>query len=142
MGVKKAVNTRYVLAPYQVSQVWHPEAMKRYVPDLTPVNPEMPFLTRDLAGKWQFVGGNRDRVLVVRDPVSGDTCTIDNKRGNQGLMFADFEAGVEFQRPELVRGILHSREPGCVTDQTPCTEAPPYVMQDYSGCLPLCDLLT
>lgn len=141
MGIKKSVNQQYLLAPYQVSQVWHPEAMKRYVPSLTPVNPEMPFLTRDLAGKWQFVGGNRDRVLVVRDPVTGDTCTVDNKRGNQGLMFADFEAGIEFQRPELVRGILHLREPGCVTDVTPCSTAPAYVTQDYSGCLPLCQTL-
>jgi len=138
MGIKKVVNTQYTLAPYQISQVWHPEAMKRYVPSLESVSPEMPFLTRDLAGKWQFVGGNRDRVLVVRDPVTGDTCTIDNKRGNQGLMYADFEGGIEFQRPELVRGILHLREPGCVTNQTPCSEAPSYVIQDYSGCLPLC----
>ncbi len=138
IGIKKVVNTQYTLAPYQISQIWHPEAMKRYVPSLESVSPEMPFLTRDLAGKWSFFGGNKDKVLVVRDPVSGDTCTIDNKRGNQGLMFADFEGGIEFQRPELVRGILHLREPGCVTNQTPCSTPPAYVIQDYSGCLPLC----
>lgn len=138
MGVKKADNPLYFTARYQVSQIWHPEAMKRYVPNLESVSPEMPFLTRDLAGKWNFIGGNRDKVFVVIDPVTGDTCTIDNKRGNQGAMFADFEAGIEFQRPELVRGILHLNEPGCVVNETPCSSDPGYVIQDYSGCLPLC----
>lgn len=138
MGVKKIVNPYYLTAPYQVSHIWHPEAMKRYVPKLESVNPEMPFLTRDLAGKWKFVGGDRDKVLVVRDPVTGQTCTIDNKRGNQGLMYADFESGIEMQRPELTRCILHLREPGAVADVVPTSDAPAYVLQDYSGCLPLC----
>lgn len=138
MGVKRAVNTEYLTARYQVSQVWHPEAMRRFVPSLTSVHPEMPFLTRDLAGKWNFIGGNRDKVFVLIDPVTGDTCTIDNKRGNQGAMYADFEGAIKFERPELVRGILHLREPGCVTNQTPCSADPGYVIQDYSGCLPLC----
>jgi len=137
MGIKKIPNTQYILAPYQISHIWHPEAMKRFTMSLTAVNPEMPFLTRDLAGKWQFLGGNRDKVFVVRDPVTGDTCTIDNKRGNQGLMFADFESAIKFERPEIVRGILHLREPGCVVDKVPCSTAPSYVTQTY-GCLPLC----
>lgn len=141
MGIKKTVNPQYLVAPYQVSMIWHDEAMVRYTPNLTSVSPEMPFLVRDLAGKWQFVGGNRDRVLVVKDPVSGDTCTIDNKRGNQGLLFADFENGIEMQRPELTRPVLHLREPGCVVDQVPCSTAPSYIIQDYSGCLPLCQTL-
>lgn len=139
MGIKRTVNNQYVLAPYQISEVWHPEAMVKYSVNLESVNPEMPFLVRDLAGKWQFVGGNRDRVLVVRDPSDGTTCTVDNKRGNQGLLYADFENGIEMQRPELTRCVLHLREPGCVTDQTPCSTAPDYVIQDYSGCLSLCE---
>lgn len=141
MGVKKAVNSQYTLAPYQFSRIWHPEAMKRYTIDLAPVNPEMPFLTRDLAGKWRFAGGNKDAVLVATDPVTGDTCTIDNKRGNQGLLYADFESGFEMQRPELVRNVLHLREPGCVTNKVPCSTAPAYTIQDYSGCLDLCQEL-
>lgn len=141
MGIKKTVNTQYTLAPYQISYVWHPEAMKRYSVDLVSVNPEMPFLTRDLAGKWQFVGGNRDRTFVYTDPVTLTSCTVDNKRGNQGAMFADFEAGIEMQRPELTRPVLHLREPGCVTNDVPCSTAPAYTLQDYSGCLTLCDVL-
>lgn len=137
MGIKKVPNTQYILAPYQLSYIWHPEAMKRFTMHLESVSPEMPFLTRDLAGKWQFYGGNRDRTLMFTDPVTGDTCTVDNKRGNQGLMWADFESAIRFDRPEIVRGILHLREPGCVTDKVPCSTPPSYVLQPYS-CLPLC----
>lgn len=137
MGIKKVPNTQWIRAPYQISYIWHPEAMRRLTPHLESVNPEMPFLTRDLAGKWNFIGGNRDRMFQLTDPSTGDTCVIDNKRGNQGAFFADFEAGIKFERPELIRGILHLREPGCVTDKVPCSTPPSYVLQPYT-CLPLC----
>jgi hypothetical protein len=57
---------------------------------------------------------------------------VDNKRGNIGLFWADFENAPEFQRPELVRNILHQREPGCVTDMPACTTPPAYVYQRWS----------
>lgn len=141
IGVKRTVANEYILAPYQVSEIWHPEAMRRLVPHLTSVHPDMPFLTRDLAGKWQFFGGNRDKTLVVTtvDPVTGLPCKsiIDNKRGNQGLLWADFENAIKFERPELVRSILHQREPGCVTDMPACSVAPDYVTQSWD-CNPVC----
>ena len=137
IGVKRAVAKEYILAPYQVSQVWHPEAMRRLVPSLTSVSPDMPFLTRDLAGKWQFFGGNRDKTLVVNtvDPVTGlpVKTIIDNKRGNQGLLWADFENAIKFERPELVRSVLHQRDPGCVTDMPACSTAPSYVTQSWAA---------
>lgn len=135
IGIKPEPAEEYQLAPIQYSAIWHPSAMKRLVPDLAPVHPEMPFLTRDLAGKWTFC---MDPVLVVKNPDSGEVCTIDNKRRNQGLWYADFENSIKFERPELVRGILHLREPGCVVDQVPCSTAPPYVVQDYSDSNPVC----
>lgn len=135
IGIKPTVATEYIKAPIQYSPIWHPEAMKRLVPDLTPVHPEMPFLTRDLAGKWSFC---MDPVLVVKNPTDGSTCTIDNKRRNQGLWFADFENSIKFERPELVRGILHLREPGCVVDMPACSTAPNYVIQNFSDVNPVC----
>jgi hypothetical protein len=135
IGIKPQVATEYILAPYQISQIWHPEAMRRLVPDLKPVHPEMPFLTRDLGGKWNF---NMDPVLVVKNPTTGDVCTIDNKRRNQGLWFADFENAIKFERPELTRSILHQRDPGCVTDMPSCSTAPAYVTQSYSDVNPIC----
>ena len=135
IGIKPEVSSQYITAPYQVSYVWHPEAMRRLVPDLKPVHPEMPFLTRDLGGKWNFC---MDPTLVVTDPTTGDTCTIDNKARNQGLWWADFENAIKFERPELVRAILHQRDPGCVTDMPACSVAPAYVQQSYSDVNPVC----
>jgi hypothetical protein len=135
IGIKPTVANEYILAPYQINFIWHPEAMRRLVPDLTPVHPEMPFLTRDLGGKWNF---NMDPVLVVKNPTTGDICTIDNKRRNQGLWFADFENSIKFERPEIIRCILTQRDPGCVTDMPSCPVAPPYVVQNYADVNPVC----
>lgn len=135
IGIKPQPAEEYMLAPYQYSPIWHPEAMRRLVPKLESVHPEMPFLTRDLAGQWKFV---MDPVLVVKNPDDGTTCTIDNKRRNQGLWYADFENAIKFERPEIIRGILHLREPGCVVNQVPCSTAPAYVEQDYSDSNPVC----
>jgi len=141
IGLKPTVAREYLLAPYQYSQIWHPEAMQRLTPNLTPVSPDMPFMTRDLGGKWNFMGGNRDRTLVVKDPVTLTTCTVDNKRGNQGLLWADFETGIKFRRPEIIRGIIHQRDPGCVTDDASCSTAPNYVIQNLSDSNPVCTVL-
>lgn len=138
IGIKPQVNSQWLNAPYQYSAVWHPEALKRAVPSLTSVHPEMPFLTRDLGGKWNFTGPDSD-TIVVTDPVTGTTCVIDNKARNQGLWWADFQAGF---RPEFMdewtRGILHLREPGCVVDQVPCSTAPNYVTQSWADVNPVC----
>lgn len=131
IGQKPVVSTQYIKAPYQISYIWHPQAMRRFVPNMTPVNPEMPFLTRDLAGKWNFMGGNRDRTLIVTDPTTGTQCSIDNKRGNQGLFFADFENAVKFEYPEWTRCILHQRDPGCVNDLPSCSTPPAYTIQTW-----------
>ena len=141
IGEKPLVAVEYLKAPYQLSQIWHPEAMRRLVPKLESVHPEMPFLTRDLAGKWTFVGGNRDSVIIHKDPITGETCTIDNKRGKQGLFLADFENAIKFERPELTRCILHQREPGCVVDSPACSTPPAYVIQDFTTNNTVCPTL-
>jgi hypothetical protein len=141
IGLKPTVATEYLLAPLQYSQIWHPEAMRRLTPNLTPISPDLPFMTRDLGGKWSFMGGNKDRTLVVKDPTTGTTCTIDNKRGNQGLLWSDFEAGIKFERPEIIRGILHQRDPGCVVDNVACSTAPAYVTQNLNDGNPVCPVL-
>jgi hypothetical protein len=137
IGVKRQVSQAYIKAPYQISQIWHEASMFRYVPKLEQVNAMLPFMTRDLGGKWQFFGGERDKTLVVTtiDPTTGlpVKTIIDNKRGNQGLLWADFSNAIEMQRPELSRVILHQREPGCVTDSPACSVAPAYVTQSWAA---------
>lgn len=137
IGIKPSPAVEYQQAPYQINYIWHPEAMRRLVPSLESVHPEMPFLTRDLGGKWRFSGPGSD-VIVHTDPQTGTTCTIDNKRRNQGLWFADFENAIKFERPEIVRAILCQRDPGCVTDQPACTTPPNYVVQNFSDSNPVC----
>lgn len=141
IGSKAVVNPQWLVAPIQYSCIWHPEAMRRAVPKLTSVHPEMPFLTRDLGGKWQFTGPESDS-FVVTDPVSGTTCVIDNKRRNQGLFWSDFETGYRYEYPVWKACILHLREPGAVTDSPPCSVAPSYVTQSFASYNPVCTALS
>jgi hypothetical protein len=141
IGSKAVPNLSWVQAPIQYSVIWHPEAMRRAVPSLTSVHPEMPYLTRDLGGKWQFTGPESDS-FVVTDPVSGTTCIIDNKRRNQGLFWSDFETGYRYEYPIWKECILHLRDPGAVTDSPPCSVAPSYVTQSFSGYNPVCTALS
>ena len=137
IGIKRQVATEYILAPIQANFIWHPSAMIRLVPDLASVHPEMPFLTRDLAGKWKFTGPESD-VIVNTDPVTGTQCIIDNKARNQGLWWADFANAIRFERPELTRVILSLREPGCQANLAACSVAPAYVLQDFDDINPVC----
>lgn len=141
IGKMAVVNPYWLLAPIQYSCIWHPEAMRRAVPKLESVHPDMPFLTRDLAGKWTFTGPESDS-FVVTDPITQTTCVIDNKRRNQGLFWSDFEAGFRYEYPEWKVCILHLRDPGAVTDSPPCTTAPSYVTQSYAGYNPVCTALS
>jgi len=138
IGIKRQWNVQYELAPIQYSVIWHPEAMKRATRSLEPIN-GMPFLTRDLGGSWNFTGGNRDRFFQKTDPTTGDVCQVDNKKGNKGFFWADFESGFKFEYPQWTRPILHLREPGCLSNAVPCSTPPDYVEQDYGCCNAICE---
>jgi hypothetical protein len=137
IGIRPQVAQEYLVAPYQISEIWHAEAMRALFAKLESVHPDMPFLVRDLAGKWRFTGPETD-VLMFRG-TDGTQCTVDNKRRNQGIWWADFEAGIRYDRPELVRLILHKREPACMVDQPPCADDPDYVIQDNGSCVEMCE---
>ena len=141
IGIKPDLAAAYIVAPYQISYIWHPEACKRAVPNMEQVNPELPFMTRDQTGEWHFLGGNRDKTFMATDPTSGETCFIDNKAGNQGLLWAQFANAIKFEKPEWTRAILHLRDPGCVNDLAVCNPASGYVTQDFSDACPPCTCL-
>jgi hypothetical protein len=142
IGIKRQFDQAYEEACIQYSPIWHPSAMIALVPSLRSVSPEAPFFNRDLFGKWYFLGGNRDRSFVATDPSTGDVCTIDNTAGNKGLWWTDMQAGIKFVRPELVRGILHLREPGCLSNSPRCTPCPDtYAPQNFEQ-NPFCQELT
>lgn len=131
IGIGQDVSTEYLEAPYQMNYVWHPEAMIRLTPKMVSVNPEMPFLTRDLAGKWYFEVPSGD--FSAPNPVNGEICTYNNQRRNMGYFWADFQNGIKAEYPEWTRAILSLRDPGCVTDMPRCSPTPDYVIQDNSS---------
>lgn len=137
IGIKQQVSDAYLNAPYQVSYIWHPEAMKRLTPKFVTVNPEMPYLNRDLAGKWTFTGPQSD-FFQVTDPATGQVCQYDNRRRNLGFFWADFQNGLKVEYPQWTRAILHLRDPGCVQDTGRCTPIAPYTTQDNSAANALC----
>ena len=123
VGIKQEFTDQYLNAEFQLSFIWHPMAMRILVLQGQALNPEMPFLVRDFAGQWRFAMDN----IVI------DGQAVDNKRRNKGLWYADFTSGTKYERPELVRAILHLREPACVADVQRCATAEEYETQNTSS---------
>lgn len=138
IGLKRRPSTLWQNAPVQYSPIWNPDAMVRYAPELEQINPKMPFITRDLAGAWKFIGPD-SLSFVALDPGTGTECVIDNKAGNKGMFFADFVTASEMQYANLTVPILHLRDPGCVIDMPRCSTTPAYTAQTTSGNNPVCE---
>ncbi len=119
-GIKRVRDAEYDKAEFQISFIWHPMAMRILTLQGQALNASMPFMVRDFAGKWQFAMDN----IVV------DGCPVDNKRRNKGLWFADFRTATRYERPELVRAILHQRRGICVTDVVPCAPGVAFTTQN------------
>lgn len=124
-GLKSIENEDYQKAQYCWSLIWHRKAMTALVADATPVNPEMPFSSRNFAGKWQFVMDN------LGSDVNG--CVIENKRRNKGQFINDFRLAIRPEYTEFAELIFHKREPACVTEFDVCNEGPGYPSQSYSS---------
>lgn len=130
VGVKRQVSIQFLNADYQLDFLWHPMAMTILTLDATSINPEMPFLVRDFAGRWRFAMDN----LVVNG------APVDNKRRNKGLWYADFKTATKYERPELVRAILHQRRVNNIVD-VPASVAPStYATQSTAASNTACTL--
>lgn len=131
-GKKRDVNPDYEKARVQYSQVvWHSQAMRVLGFNPEPVNPEMPFLMRDLAGKWVF---------AMHDLGTDDHgCVIENPLENQGRFYADFYLGTKAERPEWAVGIFHLREQLPITIDEPTSTDPGYPAQTYDSACDGCD---
>lgn len=132
VGIRRKPSALWLNAPIQYSPIWNPDAMVRYSINLEQVNPRMPFITRDLAGAWKFIGPDSLSFVAI-DPDTGDECVIDNKAGNKGMFFADFVTATEMQYPEITIPILHLREPGCVINLPRCSATPAYSAQNTAS---------
>jgi hypothetical protein len=124
-GLKDVNNPSFQLAQYCWSYIWHPKALQVLVADATPVNPEMPYSSRNFGGKWQFVMDN------LGADING--APIENKRRNKGQFIADFKNAVRPQYTELSVLLFHMREPACLINVIPCNPSPGYPAQNYES---------
>ncbi len=124
-GLKSVNNPAYDNAQFAFSFIWHPQGIQCLVSDATPINPEMPFASRNFAGKWQFVMDN------LGADVNGTV--ISNKRRNKGQFIADFKQAVAPFHTEWLAAWFHKREPSCISNIPTCNPDPGYPTQSYSS---------
>lgn len=129
-GLKSISNSDYDNAQFGFSYVWHPKVMEFLSAQAQPVNPEMPFASRNFGGKWQFVMNN------LGADING--CVIENKRGNKGQFIGDFKQAAAPDHTEWGVLIFHKREPACVTEINTCNADPGYPTQSYSSANTAC----
>jgi hypothetical protein len=101
------------------------------VADSTPINPAMPFNTRNFGGRWQFATTG----LTCGFDDNGNPIAVDNARGNKGKFIADFRVGIRPLHTEFINVFFHKREPMCVANIDTCNTCPPaeYATQDYNS---------
>lgn len=128
-GIKSIVNPRWTNARYGISFIWHKMAMDALVMDPTPVNPEMPFSSRNFGGKWQFVMDN----LTCGLNAAGEPIAVDNSRRNKGKFIADFELAIRPLHTEFAEAIFHKRAPACLVVQDTCGTDPGYASQSFDS---------
>jgi hypothetical protein len=124
-GLKDNYNQAYENAQYRMSFVWHPKAMEVLVSEAKSINPQMPFMSRNFGGKWQFVMDNLG--------VGADGCVINNMRRNKGLFIADFKQAARPLYTEFSEAIFHKGEPACISTVDTCNPSPGYPVQSYSS---------
>jgi hypothetical protein len=130
-GIKSEDNPAYELAPYEMGFIWHRRALRALVADATPVNPEMPFSSRNFGGKWQFVMDN------LGSDSNGNV--IENKRRNKGQFIADFKLAIRPQYTDFCEAIFYKREPSCLIVIDTCATDPGYPTQSYDSCNDHCE---
>jgi len=123
-GIKNIPNPDYQTAQVRGTFIWHKSALQLQTAETTTINPEMPFLKRNQAGKWWF---------AMHD--LGADCNgraIDNTRLNKGIWKADFQQGVRPRHTEWTRFFLHLSQPPAITIIPPTVTSEGYPEQDYN----------
>jgi hypothetical protein len=124
-GTKDIPNPDFDTAQYRWSYIWHRKALQCLVADATPVNPEMPYSSRNFGGRWQFVMDN------LGADQNGNA--IENKRRNKGMFIADFKMAIRPLYTEFSELIFHRAEPQCIIAISPCNPDPGYPTQNYES---------
>lgn len=125
-GLGSHWNTDYDRAQYAIGFIPHPMAVECLVADATPVNPQMPFSSRNFGGRWQFVMDNLGADSTGR--------AIENMLRNKGLFVANFKQSIRPLNTELAEAFFYKREPACVIAIDTCNGSPGYPTQRYGSC--------
>ena len=129
-GLKSVRNPDFDNAQFGFSYIWHAKGIEMLTAEAMPVNPEMPFASRNFGGKWQFVMDN------LGADVNG--CVIENKRRNKGQFIGDFKQAIAPNYTEFLVLMFHRREPSCVIEISNCNADPGYPTQSYNSAGPVC----
>lgn len=131
-GIGSEPNTDFDRAQFSITNIHHKEGMELLVQSMDSVNPEMPFMHRDLGGKWFFAMDNLGS--------DADGVTIANPRKNKGIFLADFEYWIRPKHYEFMEVFFHKREQHCIPQIDVCSEDVGYPEQDYNSALPNCPI--
>jgi len=128
-GIKETVNEDWDVAQYKIDFIWHRRAMQALTRDSSQINPEMPFASRDFAGKWKFAMDN----LTCGLDVNGNPIAVDNSWRNKGKFLAQWSLATKAQYPEFAEAFLALREPSVIVDAEVSAADPGYPTQEYSS---------
>lgn len=129
-GIGSDVNPDFDRAQFAISFQSHKKGLEFLVMNATPINPEIPFTSRDFGGKWRFL------MHDLGADASGNP--IGNKWGNKGQFGAWFKYYVRPLHYEFLRVYFHKREQFCIPEINVCSTDPGYPAQSYSSTLPEC----
>lgn len=120
-GKKPVLNQDWINAPIKMYHVYNREARTVYVGDIANINPDMKFgMARSFMGKWTW---KHPDVIIYTDPNTGDQCTINNDKQNQGYFLGEFDLTIQTIYPEIERVIFALGEPQRAA-RTPLTVPP------------------
>lgn len=133
-GLKSEDNPEFETAPFRFSFVWHKQGMEVLTSEAPEVNSELPYGSRNFAGKWQAILPN---AYTDNDGVAH---VVDNRRKNVVQFLADFLLAIRPVHPEWIEAYFHKAEPPCVyAIDTCCATDTCYAEQVYSSANTVCD---
>lgn len=133
-GLGSIDNPDFPNARFSFTFVVHRKGLTQLVSEMPSINPEMPFLHRDLAGKWRFAMNN----LTCGTDVNGNPIAVDNADMNKGQFRADFEMAVRPEYTEFLNVFFHKREPMCLPFIDVCSGEQGYPSQSYGSACEAC----
>lgn len=118
IGKRPVYANAYEQATYQLYHVVNKAARTVYGGSLEQINPDMPFITRNVMGEWKWHRPMAN--FSAADPCTGQICEYDGTEGNKGFWTMEHQLGVKTTYPEIEAWILAKRAPQQVAPNPLC----------------------